>query len=51
MTDSEHEPNQKATDEHGVNREKGTPAPFWRHPAFAVAAALIALIGMLWRCA
>jgi len=51
MTDSEHGSDQRPRDEDGVNRDRAAPAPFWRRPAFAVIAALIALIGMAWRCA
>jgi hypothetical protein len=33
------------------DRAPARPASFWRSPAFAVVAALIALIGAVWRCA
>ena len=51
MTDPEHASDQTPTDENDASREHPEPAPFWRSPAFAVVAALIALIGMVWRCA
>jgi hypothetical protein len=50
MTDSEREPDPNSPDDPGASQAK-EPPPFWRRTAFAVAAALIALIGMVWRCA
>jgi len=51
MTDPADDSDQPAPDVNGANSEQVEPAPFWRSPAFAVVAALIALIGMAWRCA
>jgi hypothetical protein len=51
MTDSQRDSDQKPPDEGGANREKSGPAPFWRSWSFAIVAVLIALIGMVWRCA
>jgi hypothetical protein len=51
MTDPENDPDQKTPAEQEASREHVEPAPFWRSPGFAVVAALIALIGIVWRCA
>jgi hypothetical protein len=51
MTDPEDDTDQPAPDENGASGEPVGPTPFWRSSAFAVVAALIALIGMVWRCA
>lgn len=26
-------------------------APFWKHPGLAIVAALVAILGLVWRCA
>ena len=51
MTDPELAPEQKTPADDDTPREPVEPAPFWRKPAFAVIAAVIALIGTVWRCA
>ena len=51
MTDPEPDSEPKTPAENDASREHPEPEPFWRSPAFAVVAALIALIGIVWRCA
>jgi hypothetical protein len=54
MSDSERAPEQQPpdpTDPKDRNDRNKEPAAFWRRPAFAAVAALIALIGAVWRCA
>jgi hypothetical protein len=51
MTDSRPDSEQKPPDDDRTRRTPVPPAPFWRKPAFAIVAMLIALIGMVWRCA
>ena len=51
MTEPERDSDEKPPEENGASQEHVEPAPFWRRPILAVVAALIALIGIVWRCA
>jgi len=51
MSDSENDSEQPVADPSGDGRDHDAPVPFWRKPVFAAIAALIALIGTVWRCA
>ncbi len=51
MTDPGRDSDQNNPDESDASHEHLEPAPFWRSSTFAVVATLIALIGVVWRCA